>query len=169
MEKLRGSKYVKSDIRDCYIRVRDDLRNGRKVLFTGTPCQVAGLKAFIGKDCQDLTTVDLVCHGTPPFRYLKEYLDKKCSQGGSRKGWDKAVFRSGKFFLMKVYREGEIIYQKGAADDLYYSAFLDGMIFRSNCYHCQYACPERVGDLTIGDFWGKGQQRCLEALPRISV
>ena len=158
-DKLRGSKYVKSDIRDCYRRVLDDLRNGKKVLFIGTPCQVAGLKAFTDKKYPDLITVDLVCHGTPPFLYLKEHLDKMCSQSNKGKRWDTAVFRFGKSFLMKVFYKGEIVYQKGAADDFYYSAFLDGMIFRSNCYHCQYACPERVGDLTIGDFWGINRRK----------
>lgn len=161
IEKLRGSKYVKSDIQDCYRRVRDDLRNGRKVLFIGTPCQVAGVKAIAGRDYENLVTVDLVCHGTPPFTYLKEYLDNKCSHSSKGKSWDSVSFRFEKYFLMKVYLDGKIIYQKGAADDLYYLAFLDGMIFRSNCYQCQYACPDRVGDLTIGDFWGLDRRKIV--------
>lgn len=154
IDKLRGSKYVKSDIRDCYSRVLDDLRSGRKVLFTGTPCQVAGLKAIVGTEDHGLFTVDLVCHGTPPFLYLKEHLDKMCVHNGTGKGWDSVSFRVRNYFLMKAYLDGKVMYQRGAADDVYYSAFLEGLIFRSNCYHCQYACPERVGDLTIGDFWG---------------
>lgn len=154
IDKLRGSKYVKSDIRDCYSRVLDDLRSGRNVLFTGTPCQVAGLKAIVGTEEQGLFTVDLVCHGTPPFSYLKEHLDKLCPGNGSGKRWDSVSFRSGNSYLIKVKLDEKVVYQRRAADDVYFSAFLEKMILRSNCYHCQYACPERAGDLTIGDFWG---------------
>ena len=134
IEQLRGSKYVKSDIRNCYELVRADLKDGKKVLFTGTPCQVAGLKAYIGKENQNLATVDLICHGTPPFPYLEEYLKEICAHSKD-KAWDFVAFRLGRPFMMKVFRNNNLIYQKAAAEDIYYTAFLEGMIFRSNCYN----------------------------------
>lgn len=150
---IRGSKYVKSDINNCYTDIREQLSKGKRVLFIGTPCQVAGIKSFLGGDQEKLLTVDLICHGTPPFEYLKEYLDVKCNRGENSRGWDTVSFRINGF-VMRVFNKENVVYQKEADQDLYYSAFLQGLIFRKNCYRCPYARPERVGDLTIGDFWG---------------
>lgn len=150
IELTRGSKYVISDMKSCFSRIGVDINAGKKVLFIGTPCQTAAVKSVIGKHKNNLYTVDLICHGTPPFTYLKEHLDRHLSG----KKWDSVSFRSKNAFLMRVFHSGTLVYEKPAADDLYYSAFLDSMIFRENCYTCRYACPERVGDLTIGDFWG---------------
>lgn len=157
LDLLRGSKYVKSDVGTCYRQVKADLVLGKQVLFFGTPCQVAGVRSFVGTNHPNLTTVDLICHGTPPFSYLSEYLGKvtrpKLSfRSGPR--WDSVSFRSGNSFLLKARLNGKTTYEKEATNDLYFSAFLGGMIFRENCYSCPYACPERVGDLTLGDFWG---------------
>ena len=157
-EALRGSKYVKSDTSGCFQRVREDLKNGRNVLFIGTPCQVAGLRAYVGGTCERLLTVDLICHGTPPFAYLREYLDKMCGRQKPH-GWDTVRFRFQHSFLLRAYCGDAVAYQQRASDDLYYSAFLDGMIFRDNCYRCPYARPERIGHLTIGDFWGLDRKK----------
>ncbi len=154
IEYLRGSKYVKSDTRNCYAKVRRDLINGKQVLFIGTPCQVAGLKNCIGKEYQNLVTIDLVCHGTPPFSYLKEHLESCVCQWLHPRTWDTISFRYNNSYFMRVFNNGKIVYQKKGASDLYFSAFLDSLILRRNCYRCQYARSERVGDLTIGDFWG---------------
>lgn len=73
LDKLRGSKYVQSDISFCYKQAKQDLREGNKVLFIGTPCQIAGLKAFLRKPYDNLLTVDLICHGVPSQSYLRDH------------------------------------------------------------------------------------------------
>jgi len=156
---LRGSKYVKSDTINCFAKVRRDLDAGKKVLFIGTPCQVAAVKALAGDAEHNLQTVDLICHGTPPFSYLKDYLDKQTASHRSNRRWDSVSFRNKKSYLLRAFYSGEIVYQKNAADDLYFSAFLERIILRGNCYSCPYACPERLGDLTIGDFWGLDRRK----------
>lgn len=151
--KLKGSKYVQSTIDDCYRRVLDDLRNNRKVLFIGTPCQVAALKSFMVKDNPQLYTVDLICHGVPSLAQLKRHINK-IAKG---KIPDKIYFRKGSYLLLLLLN-GKEIYRnelfKQRYKDSYYNAFFDGFSYRESCYHCRYANSERCSDITIGDFWG---------------
>ena len=155
---LRGSKYVESSIGFCYRNVKKDLLNNKKVLFIGTPCQVAGLNSFLGAKYDNLLTVDLICHGTPLFNYLEEYihaiLPKKV-----RNKWDRISFRSDKSFVLSVLSGENVLYKREASRDAYFSAFLSGMIFQQSCYSCKFAAPERVGDITIGDFWGLDRKK----------
>ena len=148
IEKLRGSKYVQSYIGDCYKQIKDYLEKNREVLFIGTPCQVAGLQSYLQKHYPMLTTVDIICHGTPPQRYLREHLSEKAP------GFDRFSFRGMYDFKLTAYRGERILYQHDRREDIYFAAFLDAMTYRDCCYMCQYARPERVSDLTVGDFWG---------------
>lgn len=148
IEKLRGSKYVQSYIGDCYKQIKAYLNKNREVLFIGTPCQVAGLNAYLRKQYPMLTTVDIICHGTPPLSYLKEHLSEKAP------GFDRFSFRGVFDFKLTAYRGEQILYQHDRREDMYFAAFLDAMIYRDCCYTCQYARSERVSDLTVGDFWG---------------
>lgn len=148
LDLLRGSKYVQSEIGDCYCQIRNYLSNGRMVLFIGTPCQSAGLQTFLGKDYAGLLTVDLICHGTPPQKYLTEYLLSQTKE------FDSFSFRGKYDYYLTAYKGDEIVYQKERSQDLYYLSFLEGLIYRDNCYSCRYARTERASDLTIGDFWG---------------
>lgn len=149
IEMLRGSKYVQSSIGNTYQEVRRLLKEQRKVLFIGTPCQVAGLICFMGEENDNLITVDLICHGTPPIKYLDEHLKHQLTQQ-----WTDVTFRGKYDFFLTAYNGSKIIYQKKRYCDLYFSSFLKGLTYRDNCYHCRYACPERASDITIGDFWG---------------
>lgn len=151
IEKLRSSKYVQSDIGYAYRKVKCDLLDGKPVLFTGTPCQIAGLRNFLGKKYENLYTVDLICHGTPPNSYLREHL---ASVLGKHKEWDRVTFRGEHNYILTVYRGNQIIYQKSNELDTYFRSFLNGLIFRENCYSCLYANEKRVGDITVADFWG---------------
>ena len=144
-----GSQYVQSETLMTYKTVREFLQKKRLVLFVGTPCQVAGLIAYLGKKYDNLVTIDIVCHGTPPFEYLKEYMHT-IADGKA----DSASFRGKYNFFMTFYNKDKIIYQKPAKEDAYFIAFLDSLTYRKNCYQCFYAKPERVSDITIGDFWG---------------
>lgn len=151
---LKGSKYVQSTIGDTYRKVREDLRQDRKVLFIGTPCQVAGVKSFIGKQMNgNLYTIDLICHGTPSLAFLRRHILKKT------KGVvpDEIFFRKGSYLLLLLL-DGKEIYRSSLFEqryqDIYYNAFFDGFSYRDSCNTCRYAQPNRVSDVTIGDFWG---------------
>ncbi len=164
IDKLRGSKYVQSEIGLIYRDVKEKLKADKKVLFIGTPCQVAGLKAFLKKDWDNLITVDLICHGTPPHKFLQEHLDRKI------KSWDSYSFRGLYDFCLSAYRKNELVFCKECNQDEYYKSFLDGLTYRNSCYSCQFARPQRVSDITIGDFWGLDKKTLKNHYPgRISV
>lgn len=151
---LKGSKYVQSSINYIYKSVKVDLDNGKTVLFTGTPCQVAGLKLFLRKDYENFYTVDLICHGVPSLGYLQSYLKSKLSVNQS----DKITFRDNNNMTLKVSYNNKLIYTydfwSNRYKDEYYNAFMDGFSYRQSCHSCPYAASTRVSDITIGDFWG---------------
>lgn len=158
LDKLQGSKYLQSCIGDSYAEVKKLLIKGEKVLFSGTPCQVDGLYGFLRKSYDNLTTIDIVCHGVPNSRMFHDYLKhlEKKNNGtissfvfrDKELGWGchgKVIFDtpSGK----KVKKQWE-----SSTSYIYY--FRGGWIYRENCYHCKYACEQRPADITLGDFWG---------------
>lgn len=153
---LKGSKYVQSSIRDCYCCVKEDLqKTDRKVLFVGTPCQIAGLRGFLRRDYDNLYLVDLICHGVPSVGYLREHLKNVTA----RTKYDAVRFREGRDrYCLSVMVEGEKIYSsdvwESRYEDVYYNAFIDGYTYRESCHACAYAEKNRVSDITIGDFWG---------------
>jgi len=159
LEAARGSKYVKSATKDTYRRTKAFLEKGRKVLWIGTPCQIAGLYGYLGARYPNLLTVDLVCHGTPPFRYWREYLDHlfpghrgiTCSFRDNTNGFC-MFFHSGEKLLLK----------RDWKSDPYFYAFMYGIDYSESCYSCPFASAGRVADLTLGDFWGldrKGMEK----------
>ncbi|MDO5291418.1 MAG: Coenzyme F420 hydrogenase/dehydrogenase, beta subunit C-terminal domain [bacterium] len=149
LDKIKGSKYVQSTIVQCYKLIKQDLEEGRMVLFIGTPCQIAGIEAVYGEN-EKLITVDLVCHGTPPREYLKEYITSMVPSNGKD---TKVAFREKKYWL-SIYQEGSCIYHQRYNRDPYFLSFMNNEIFRENCYSCKYANVKRVSDITLGDFWG---------------
>lgn len=149
IEKLRGSKYVHAYINNQYKNVKEDLMNNKKVLFIGTPCQIAGLSGYLKHEYENLITVDLVCHGVPPQKFLREQLK---IYGEEKIG--KILFRKGNKYVFEIYNQkGELI-TKDNSVDYYKEGFLSELFYRENCYNCRYAQKERVSDITIGDFWG---------------
>lgn len=153
--KLKGSKYVHSHINGALKLIKDDLNNGKKVLFIGLPCQVAGLKNYIGKNSECLYTIDLICHGVPSQQVLFEYIK---SLGIKREDVDVVAFRESKGYYLSILSAGRSLYRKNECKDLYYMAFNDNLCFRNSCFICRYSVLERIGDLTIGDFWGLGKK-----------
>lgn len=149
LEALRGSKYVYSSPEGIYKRVRKLIAHGTQVFFVSTPCQVAALRSFLGGKDEGLLCADLICHGTPAMGHLREHLDSRVI--GS---WDSFSFRGAREFHLCAYSEGNLVYDKPCFEDEYYSAFEAGITHRDACYECPYAQNERVGDLTLGDFWG---------------
>lgn len=148
IDQLRGSKYVQSEMGDCYKQIKQYLLAGKQVLFIGTPCQSAGLQRYLQKDYENLLTVDLICHGTPPQVYLSEHLAKHT------KKYTSFSFRGKYDWFLTAYDSSRISYQREREKDIYFLSFLDALTYRDNCYSCRYARLERVSDITIGDFWG---------------
>lgn len=154
LNRLRGSKYVQSKIVDVYSKVKSSLEDNKEVIFIGTPCQVSGLKHFLRRDTySNLVTVDLVCHGIPSGKLLMDYIKDR----GVNK-FDSISFRDEKGFNLRLGLEGEEILNDPMDKCEYYRGFMNALFYRENCYSCPYACAERCGDITIGDFWGLGKE-----------
>ena len=175
---FRGSKYVQSRLEDNYNKVREFLKQDRKVLFSGTPCQVAGLKRFLQKDYDNLLTVDFICHGVPApgvwRKYLKETIALMCDKNtvstaliykedarvesisfrDKRSGWKKYSFA---LTLSATSRSGvkntvslcEVFFQ-----NTFMKGFLANLYLRPSCYACTAKCGKSNSDLTIADLWG---------------
>ena len=159
---LQGSKYVQSEIADSYKQVRRFLKEDKKVLFTGTPCQVAGLYAFLKNKPENLFTCDVVCHGVPSQKAFDIWTEKIGIRSTSSKvnfrftkGWGYQMSRH----LIAPTKGGDfkkLIYPK---DSYYLRAFTTGLMFNEACYTCPYAQPNRVSDITIADYWGLGTMK----------
>ena len=154
-DRMKGAKYVQSDLTGIYKQVIEDLRAGRKVLFSGTSCQVAGLTALL--DCkkisrENLLTCDLVCHGAPSPKIWADYY--RYIRSKYKSGIVKADFRDKTFgwdshcesFLLD---NGKKIVSRDYTD-LFYSHYM----FRPSCHDCRFANVNRTGDITLADFWG---------------
>ncbi len=155
--KLQGSKYVQSDMGTTYSDVKQMLHTGRRVLFSGTPCQVAGLRAFLGSDYENLITIDIICHGVPSDAFFQGYIQTLEKKLGGRivdfKFRDKS---SGWDYKMRVtYEKNGKLKDKLIPVGLssYYKLFLESDLCRESCYSCVYAKGSRSGDWTIGDYW----------------
>ena len=157
IQRMQGSKYVQSDAFACYDSVEKSLKAGKKVLFSGTPCQTAAVRALTG-DPDNLTTIDLICHGVPPVLMFDEYL--KILAKRLRAEITGFVFRDKairKDFCARIdvlcSGKGKSYYLR-SHDLSYYKHFLNASIYRESCYHCPYASLSRCADITIGDYWG---------------
>lgn len=158
--KLQGSKYVQSIMGDTYQQVKKELLAGKIVLFSGTPCQVDALKHYLGKkEYSNLITIDLICHGVPGVKFFQDYIKNLQKKNHGKiidfKFRDKSLgwglngsysYIDGKGRMHKRIIE--------SWESSYYSLFLASDTYRVSCYSCKYANLQRVGDLTIGDFWG---------------
>lgn len=152
LKRVKGSKYVHCYVNNNYLRVKEDLENEKEVLFIGTPCQVSGLKEFLGKEYDNLYLIDLICHGVPTQKFLREQL-KLCKV--NEKKIKKITFRNSSGYKLSIYdTNNKLIYDEYSDGVPYCREFLKGTIFRKNCYNCKYARDVRVSDITIGDFWG---------------
>jgi coenzyme F420-reducing hydrogenase beta subunit len=154
---MHGSKYVQSDMSDMFKRVREDLEDGRKVLFSGTSCQIAGLKAFLSKDYgEQLFCLDILCHGVPSPLVWKKYVAwQEEKNGGVCIGAD---FRNKKDFGWAAHVETLKIKQsddqiKTVHSRVYTNMFYSHKVLRECCYKCPYKSIIHPGDMTIGDFW----------------
>ena len=160
LPRLQGSKYVQSDIGNTYSEAKKMLNEGKKILFSGTPCQIGGLYGFLGKDYENLFTIDVICHGVPNASFFDDYIQNEKNKRNAKsiigysfrdkqKGWG----MNGKITYIKQDGLEKNVYVPARLNS-YNTLFLDGMIYRENCYVCKYAKQERRADMTIGDYWG---------------
>lgn len=158
ISRLRGSKYLQSDIRKTFVETRAKLREGKYVLFTGTPCQIAGLRSFLMKPYEKLITVDIVCHGVPSnilfLNYIKK-LKNEYRRYATADGFEFRFLRGWGYAPAPKKGNCRMKPLKGISN-LYMAAFDKGAIFRDSCYDCHFNGLSRVGDITIADFWGIG-------------
>ena len=154
--KLRGSKYVQSNTKHTFKETKANLESNKIVLYSGTPCQIAGLKAFLGKEYNNLITIDIVCHGVPSPKLFKKYLKWLEEKNNSK--IKKYEFRNKEKnswgHTAKVYFENGKIKYLNSNLDPYYKTFLDSKINRECCYSCKYTNTNRIGDITLADYWG---------------
>ncbi len=160
LAKLRGAKYAQSNLCGIFTDVKTKLDAGMRVLFSGTPCQVGGLKAFLSKDYPNLLTVDFVCHSVPSPMAWREYVKYRAVQdnGGAlpesinlrakTTGWSRYQYSN--WFQYS----SDVSHSAKSSESLYMKLFTGGYISRESCENCQFKGYSRVSDLTIGDFWG---------------
>lgn len=153
--KLRGSKYVQSNVDGNFLKIKKQLENNRLVLFSGTPCQVAGLKKYLSKEYKNLITVDLICHGVAsPFlleKYLR-YYEEKCKQKikSINFRYKKTTWQD--FGILKTDIQGTELFHN-QHEDPFMKIYLKNYCLRESCYDCSTK-KIRYSDITLGDFWG---------------
>ena len=152
LQLLQKSKYVQSDTEGVYQEVKRLLADGRNVLFSGCPCQVAGLKSYLGRDYEGLITVDLICHGVPSPGAWEDHIDGLLGSSSA----DSITFRRKDYtarttFSLDIEGDGFKVRGRDAYDDAFLALFVMGATLRESCYECPYASCRRVGDITLGD------------------
>lgn len=154
LEKLKGSKYIQSDIGFTYLNAQRSLKSGKLVLFSGTPCQIAGLKQYLKKDYENLFCIDLICHGVPsPMiweKYLNEISPEHTIVNMSFRNKENGIKNK---TLDYTLDNGDVIKEKYEESD-YIKGFIQNMYLRPSCYSCKFKGFDRCSDITIGDFWG---------------
>lgn len=178
---FRGSKYVQSQMGDNYKRVRNFLKQGRKVLFSGTPCQIVGLKRFLQKEYEDLLTVDFICHGVPSPKVWSMYLDETCGkiieQSGKNSAFSALSNGKERFYIEAISFRYKILgwkkfsfllklnldYIKGGknsaglcepfSENIFMKGFLANLYLRPSCHQCAAKSGKSGSDITIADYW----------------
>lgn len=156
LPRLMGSKYMQSHMGDCMAEVKSDLEAGREVLFSGTPCQVAGLKRLLRKRYDNLLTIEIVCHGVPSPKVWQEYIKsinprqlrvQQVNMRDKSTGWQR-------YSITIKGEEGKTLVSERASHNIYMQGFLAGMFTRPSCFDCPTKGGRSGCDITLGDFWG---------------
>lgn len=154
--RMMGSKYAQSDMGYCYREIQEKLSAGEKVLFSGCPCQVAGLRTFLGKEYPNLLLVELICHGIPSDHMLQTYIHMQEKKYGAKlirmefrnkkRGWHNSSVRM-------EFGNGSV-HSEPMTFDTYMQGYFRGVTLKESCYSCQFRGFKSCSDLTIGDLWG---------------
>lgn len=153
--KFRGSKYVQSIIGETYKQAKSFLDSGKQVLFSGTPCQIAGLEKYLMKKYDNLIMIDIVCHGVPSPLVYRKYLTniKSLNKGDIKNIQFREKSNGWKDYNFKVeFTEGEFIQKR--IHNVYMEGFLTDLYLRPSCYECKFKKPVTSADITLGDYWG---------------
>lgn len=152
---LRGSKYVQSKINDIFKLIKNDLKSSKLVLFTGTPCQVAGLQSFLQKKYDNLILIDIVCHGVPSPLVWQQYINelKQNYKQGIKNIYFRDKSTGWKTYSIKFLFDKDE-YKNIGFKDIYMKGFLNDIYLRPSCYNCNFKGIERISDITVADFWG---------------
>jgi len=157
LEKLRGSKYLQSTIGNSYVKAKKYLDCGRKVLFTGTPCQISGLYSYLRKDYENLYTQDIICHGVPSPKVWKKYLEEREKKADSetRRVFFRHKKKSGwkNYSLLFKFLNNKAYFNDFQHDN-FMKIFLANICLRPSCYSCRFKTLNRQADITLADFWG---------------
>lgn len=156
LDLLRRSKYVQSDLNDSFKSVERNLKDGKPVLFTGTPCQVEGLLSYLKKPYDNLLTMDFVCHGVPApnvWEYYKTLLKKQYNSSITDVNFRDKSF-GWKNDSLRVDFENGNVYCNTFRNDPYMKAFLANLDLRESCYSCKFKSTIHKSDITVSDFWG---------------
>lgn len=160
LEKLRGAKYAQSDLTSVFPEIKERLKTGQQVLFSGTPCQIEGLKSYLRKDYENLLSIDIVCHGVPSPAAWEQYVFYRASKDCNGKLPERINLRSkvtgwSRYRYSNVYDyPGGKRYVQWGGEDLYMKLFVRDYINRKSCEICQFKGFQRASDITLGDFWG---------------
>jgi len=157
LEKLRGSKYLQSIIGDVYMQVKELLAQGRGVLFSGTPCQIEGLRSYLGKEYEKLLCVDFICHGCPSPKVWRRYVDyrlRRADETSIRQILFRHKHYGWKEYVLLFEYSNNKTYIGKKKKDLYMKAFLNDSILRPSCHVCRFKSLNRGSDITLADFWG---------------
>ena len=153
--KFRNSKYIFSETNSIFRRIREIINTlNKKIMVIAMPCQIAAFKSALKREYENgmIIFIDIVCHGMSNASYFEQHLNHiMMSQVG---GADNVAFREDGRFVFSIYNNDGCVYRANYDEDSYFLSYLEGVTYRENCYHCQYAVGERIGDLTIGDFDG---------------
>lgn len=155
IKKFRGSKYVQSDLKNTFTEVKKFLENGRMICFSGTPCQIQGLKSFLGKEYETLITVDVVCRAVPSPLVLRKYLEFHKQTNINAGNIDRIVFRDkskyGYNYSSMLVEGKNLKYREGVETDPYLRAFFNNYSDRPSCFDCKFRNKDRISDFTIWD------------------
>lgn len=152
---IRRSKYFQSDTKQTFAQVKADLKEGKVVLYSGTGCQIAGLKTYLGKEYDNLITCDVVCHGVPSRKVWKTYRKEKEEREGKiikdlvfrdkSAGWSHNQYKI-------TYQDGSVE-KEASTQQLFHAGYLQGLFYRPSCGVCRFASLPRVADVTLADYW----------------
>lgn len=154
LDLLRGSKYVQSNLCDAYSRCLNDLNNGRQVLFSGTPCQIAGLYAFLGEPYDNLFTVDIICHGVPSPLVWRKYLAERFEVSSIKSINFRCKTNGWSNYSVKIESENKLAYEERHNEDIFMRGFLGDLYLRESCHNCRFKSVGRISDITLADAWG---------------
>lgn len=153
VKRFSGSKYIQSDTGRTYSMTKMFLENGVPVLYSGTPCQIAGLRKFLRKDYENLYTVDLVCHGVPSPGIWRRYMDETAPEGTASVNFRDKVTGWKRFSLVMKDCSGKVLFSQREDENVFMDGFLKNLYLRPSCYRCPARKGRSGSDLTIADYW----------------